>query len=317
MQLLLTRISALFLTLALILIPSLFADTPQPIDEEEIVSLTPLSKKYNLSVCAIFKNEAAYLREWLEYNLLIGVDHFYLYNNGSTDDSLIVLEPYIQKGIVTLIDWPDRNDPSIPADAPYKWVVYTQLPAYDHACKVSAINETKWLALIDIDEFILPMQAETFTEILAKYDSFPGVALIWHTYGTSGVAQIPEKSLLIETFHMTCHPDHPFNNKIVKSIVKPELFESFSWPPHACNYKDRQRYFICDKQDARINHYINKTTENVSQSKIKNKEHMENRKLSDAEINELLGLGNEFEADLVIHRFAPALRQRLGFDPSQ
>ena len=28
-------------------------------------------KKYNLSVCALFKNEAGYLKEWIEYHKLI------------------------------------------------------------------------------------------------------------------------------------------------------------------------------------------------------------------------------------------------------
>ena len=38
-------------------------------------------KKYTVAVCAIFKNESVFLKEWLEYHLLIGVEHFYLYNN--------------------------------------------------------------------------------------------------------------------------------------------------------------------------------------------------------------------------------------------
>src|ERR1700677_829122 len=107
MQLFPARISTLFLITSLLILtslftPSLFANEASP-TEEKIVSATPLPKRYNFSVCAIFKNEATYLREWLEYNLLIGVDHIYLYNNGSTDDSLIVLEPYVKNGTVTVI----------------------------------------------------------------------------------------------------------------------------------------------------------------------------------------------------------------------
>ena len=41
---------------------------------------------YYSSICAIFKDEARFLREWLEYHRLIGIEHFYLYNNFSTDD---------------------------------------------------------------------------------------------------------------------------------------------------------------------------------------------------------------------------------------
>ena len=38
-------------------------------------------KKYFLAICAIFKNEGKFLKEWLNYYLLAGVEHFYLYNN--------------------------------------------------------------------------------------------------------------------------------------------------------------------------------------------------------------------------------------------
>jgi len=37
--------------------------------------------KYRISLCLIFKNEAPFLKEWLDYHLSIGIDHFYLYNN--------------------------------------------------------------------------------------------------------------------------------------------------------------------------------------------------------------------------------------------
>lgn len=40
------------------------------------------------------KNEKPYLKEWLEYHLLQGVEHFYLCDNGSTDGTDAYLEPY-------------------------------------------------------------------------------------------------------------------------------------------------------------------------------------------------------------------------------
>src|SRR5207248_10986601 len=57
-----------------------------------------------LAICAIFKNEAPYLREWIEFHRLVGVSHFYLYRNGSTDDWEPVLRPYIGDGIATIVD---------------------------------------------------------------------------------------------------------------------------------------------------------------------------------------------------------------------
>ena len=65
-----------------------------------------LPKKYFLSVAAIMKNEKPYLKEWLEYHLLQGVEHFYLCDNGSTDGTDAYLEPYVAKGVITYIPLP-------------------------------------------------------------------------------------------------------------------------------------------------------------------------------------------------------------------
>lgn len=64
-----------------------------------------LPKKHYLSILSIFKNEAPFLKEFIEYYLLMGVDHFYLYNINSEDDYADILRPYIDKGIVTFLDW--------------------------------------------------------------------------------------------------------------------------------------------------------------------------------------------------------------------
>jgi hypothetical protein len=45
-----------------------------------------LTIKHYLSICAIFKDEAPYLQEWIEFHRLLGVEKFYLYNNNSRDN---------------------------------------------------------------------------------------------------------------------------------------------------------------------------------------------------------------------------------------
>ena len=57
--------------------------------------------RYDLAIVAILKNEAPYLREWLDYHLLAGVEHFYLYDNDSTDDYDEIIAPYVAAGLVT------------------------------------------------------------------------------------------------------------------------------------------------------------------------------------------------------------------------
>ena len=61
-----------------------------------------------LAICAIFKDEAPYLLEWLAFHRMMGVDAFVLYDNGSSDGGggLIRASQYAEA--VTLIDWSDR-----------------------------------------------------------------------------------------------------------------------------------------------------------------------------------------------------------------
>ena len=73
------------------------------------ISVPVKEKKYKVSICAIFKNEGPYLKEWIEFNHIVGVEHFYLYNNNSEDDYVSVLQPYIDSGLVTLCEWPQNH----------------------------------------------------------------------------------------------------------------------------------------------------------------------------------------------------------------
>lgn len=64
--------------------------------------------KYYLSIGAIFKNEANIFQEWIDHHLYHGVEHFYLLNDHSTDEYMKILQPYINKGIVSLYQLEDE-----------------------------------------------------------------------------------------------------------------------------------------------------------------------------------------------------------------
>jgi hypothetical protein len=301
--------SVLFI-LQLLTAPSLTASS-EPLTPQ-IENQAPQEKKYLLSICSVFKNEDKILKEWIEYHKLVGVDHFYLYNNSSTDNSLAILQPYIEQNLVTLVDWPDQNDPNSPENAPYRWVALTQLPAFVHACKELTSKETTWLALIDVDEFLLPIKSYTFSELLGQYKEYGALVLFWQTYGTSDLPTIPPHQLHVELLHKTCYPEHTFNKDIVKSIVKPEYFDSWRWPGHMIYLKDGLPHAFIPREEARINHYISRSIDYIKNVKVKNKQHQDNRIYPEAEINELLSLGNDVEDnEKVIHRYVPELKKRL------
>ncbi len=61
---------------------------------------------YFLSICVIVKDEGRYLPEWILYHLLVGVQHIFIYDNDSNEDLRDILRPFVERGLLTVIDWP-------------------------------------------------------------------------------------------------------------------------------------------------------------------------------------------------------------------
>lgn len=54
------------------------------------------SFKTYIALCIIIKNESDYIKEWIDYQRIIGVEKFYIYDNESNDNTKEILEPYIK-----------------------------------------------------------------------------------------------------------------------------------------------------------------------------------------------------------------------------
>lgn len=179
----------------------------------------------DIALCAIFQNEAPYLKEWIEFYKLIGVKHFYLYNNLSTDNFDKVLKPYVKSGIVTLKNWDYRTNPD-----GNNWTTI-QIMAYMHALEL-AKQRYKWLIFVDTDEYLFPVQVDTLSEFLSDYEEAGSVCVNWQMYGTSGVRRIAPGHLLIEDLIYKAQTLYPENSQ-VKCIVRPEYVQQIV-SPHFC-----------------------------------------------------------------------------------
>jgi hypothetical protein len=184
------------------------------------------SQHYQLSVCAIFQNEAPYLKEWIDFHIERGVQHFYLYNHCSTDNYKHVLKPYIKKNIVELIDW------SIPYESLDQWN-HIQCSAYNHAINKSR-HHSKWLAVIDTDEFLFCINENNINTFLKNFEAAVGLCANWQMYGTSNISKIPTGEKITKHLVYRAKTDNPANIHI-KSIVRPEYVQSFT-NPHNANY---------------------------------------------------------------------------------
>jgi ABC-type multidrug transport system fused ATPase/permease subunit len=158
-----------------------------------------------LAVCAIFRDEARYLAEWVTFHRLQGVERFYLYDNRSSDDWRSELAPEIAAGIVEVTDWPPHPG---------------QLSAYDD-CLERHRGDARWIAAIDIDEFLFSPTGEPLPEVLQGFDTDPAVAVNRRFFGTNGHRHPPD-GLVIESYPMRSRDDDPAN-ALVKSIVFPRM----------------------------------------------------------------------------------------------
>jgi hypothetical protein len=158
--------------------------------------------KYELGIGAIYRWEADYLREWVAFHRLVGVERFFLYDNASEDDHLEALAPFIEDGSVTVHEWP---------------VFPGQGSAYDH-CLARHGAEVRRLAFLDCDEFLFSPTGQPLPDVLRRYERYPGVGVSRAWMGTSGHETKPE-GLVLANFTSRLHLPEP--NRAVKSIVDP------------------------------------------------------------------------------------------------
>jgi hypothetical protein len=131
------------------------------------------------------------LAEWVEYHLIAGVEHFYLYNHKSVDNATAELEPFVHAGVVDLHQWDLLGHP--------------QKEAFLH-CTHKYGHESRWMAMIDVDEFLLADagngdgQTRDVREVLQHFDAEGQVLYVQEMfYGHQGF-QEPPAGLVVENY---------------------------------------------------------------------------------------------------------------------
>ncbi len=201
---------------------------------------------YNLAVGAIFKNEAHALKEWINHYIHHGVEHFYLINDESEDNFMEILQPYIDQNIVTLFN------------SHWDKIHYRQSLQYNHYILPKAKEETKWLLMVDLDEFMWsPLNNNLFT-ILQHHCSHLAQITVVHTlYGSNGHIEQPKS--IVAGFTKRCS-DEPTNN--IQGIKK--YFVNFNFPitqlnvhnARLTNNDDNNKWLILGPEWFILNHYM-------------------------------------------------------------
>ncbi|GGB80290.1 glycosyltransferase family 92 protein [Dyadobacter sediminis] len=211
--------------------------------------------KYKLTVCCIVKDENEYIEEWINYHRGIGIQHFYIYDNGSKKPVKKTLSEVGLSDYVTVS--------SIFGEV-------KQLEAYNKCLKKFG-RFSQWMAFIDVDEFIVPKSTNgNLVELLKDYVQFGGLGINWLVFGSSGHLKKSSKPVT-ERFQLRAEYDF-HTNRHIKCIVQPK-FVIHAVSPHAFLFKENyycvNEYYkvISDSfsevsvNKVQLNHYFCKSLE--------------------------------------------------------
>ncbi len=205
-----------------------------------------------LSLCLIAKDENDYLKEWLDYHILLGVEHFWIYDNDSQQPLVESIPEYVQKGWVTVNPIHGKG---------------MQLYAYDH-CIQSYGHLSQWIGFIDTDEFIVPGTTKSIPEYLQDFEPYGGLAISSLFFGADEKKERPLCGQVAGFVSRT--PDDFSMNRLIKSIVQPEKV-IYPISPHNFLYregfycvnerKDRvdTQSFPCHVKNIQLNHYYTRS----------------------------------------------------------
>ncbi|KAM0881532.1 hypothetical protein ACQ4PT_032906 [Festuca glaucescens] len=146
-------------------------------------------KKRLICACTMIRDMAKFLREWVVYHAAVGVDRFYVYDNGSEDDLADEVRRLTSSGFdISTKTWP--------------WPK-TQEAALSHGAAVHR-DACEWMVFIDADEFIFsPHWARSenpakpmLRSVVASVKQDVGQVSLWCAdFGPSGQTTHPKEGV--------------------------------------------------------------------------------------------------------------------------
>ena len=284
------------------------------------IDILPVNSFYYLGLVAIFRGEDDYLVEWIEFHRMMGVDHFILYDNNMGRGSQVLLEPYIENGVVTHITFPD-----IPGlrDGRHANTLSTQQMAYADFIKRFR-HHFKYILQLDIDEFLFPKSHNSITDILNEYDDskLARIEINWTNFGYNSYLTKPS-GLVIKNFTKSGSNIVP---RVVKSISNTRyLSKRFAYTnvhrfSHRFTLTDVITKLILGYPQIikgktandlfQLNHYITKSKEEYSRKLLINKGGYMTGEETEEKFIRLNNQSNIIE-DKTIFRFIPKLKKIL------
>lgn len=280
----------------------------------------PEAGRAGLAIAAILRNESRYVAEWARFHADAGVNRFLIYDNGSTDGTADILREVLSPSQLTVVPWDQ-----VFRDARMGREIHNQVLAYAHAARNFG-SSVRWMAFIDVDEFLVPKQAASLPEALAHLEHCRSISLPWHMFGRSGHMTPPQGGILKN--YLTRHAD-PMSDvrgvRAFKCIVDPchltavrvhsmdvdGSSASCNDRGEAASEEDRTKRGFYSADHIQLNHYYTRSEEELA-AKIGRGPNLR-AKMGDYERKVRRTVAN-IESEVVEDRSAPAYLDRIKLD---
>jgi hypothetical protein len=199
--------------------------------------------KYNLSVGAIFKNESHGIKEWIKHYLYHGVEHFYLINDNSSDNFMENIKEFDTK--ITLFN----------VDEPY--YLGRQRVLYNEYI-LPIIKETKWLLMVDLDEYVWSKQDINLVNVLNIFENYGQIQICENVFGSNGYINQPKQ--IVKSFTKRRNHNEVDDYGRTKYFINP-AYDFLSLNIHHADFtnkdyiRDISKYILTTRDYFVINHY--------------------------------------------------------------
>lgn len=192
-----------------------------------------------IALCAVAKDEGAYVDEWADYHLALGFAAIHVHDN--TDG--FELGPW-GRGRAARGEWiVVRHHPG----------AAQQTRAYEDCARRCIAEGHAWAFFADVDEFLMLKRHDNVVDFASEYVSRGHLGINWRLFGTSGRRKY-EPAPVTKRFQYRVEDEYP-KNTYIKSIVRLQDLDLIKpvFDPHFFHRKPSSWFeFIFDRRGSQL-----------------------------------------------------------------
>jgi hypothetical protein len=254
---------------------TLFSRLFRPITKIAIIPPPAAPNRGGIAIVLIVRNEARHIAEWARFHHDAGVEQFIVYDNACSDGTIEVLRASLPVDALTVIPWAQPRFRTTTGRE-----IHNQVLAYAHAL-MNFGPRFRWMAFIDVDEFLVPVAANSIPQAMAGLDEAAHVSLPWQMFGRGGHDTPPEGGVVANYVQRAADPFALRHGLNFKCLVDPARVtevgvhgfaidgrhEGVNDAGQAAAHADRTKRTFSSRARLQLNHYYTRSNAEL-QAKI-------------------------------------------------